>query len=220
MPKDTKKKTSKPKAEKAKKANPILDDENEVEEDEELTETETDEETVEDETDTDEELSDDEADADEEDEDDEVEEEPVKKSAKASKTGKAKAKATADDEDRPLIERDPVKPRSDNRIETLLKADARAVKETLSKEPKVRIFVPLGIGEKKGAHAYETVTINGYRMVLMKGEYSTVPQSVANMIESHYNMAPEDTEAGQAYRLDRNRTKEDGMTTDDALLNA
>jgi len=212
MPKDTKKTTSKPKAEKVKKANPILDDENEVEEDEELTDTETDEETVEDETDTDEELSDD--------EDEEVEEEPVKKSAKASKTGKANAKATADEGDRPLIERDTVKPRSDNRIETLLKADARAVKETLSKEPKVRIFVPLGIGEKKGAHAYETVTINGYRMVLMKGEYSTVPQSVANMIESHYNMTPEDTEAGQAFRLDRNRVKEDGMSTDDALLNA
>ncbi|NCN39983.1 hypothetical protein GW916_01910 [bacterium] len=210
MPKDTKKNTSKPKAEKGKKANPILEDDNEVEE-EELTDTETDEETVEDETDTDAELSDD--------DEDEVEEEPVKKPVKGSKTGKANAKATAD-EDRPLIERDPVKPRSDNRIETLLKADARAVKDTLSKEPKVRIFVPLGIGEKKGAHAYETVTINGYRMVLMKGEYSTVPQSVANMIESHYNMTPEDTEAGQAFRLDRNRTKEDGMTTDDALLNA
>lgn len=197
MPKDTKKK-----AVKAKKANPILEDDNEIEETDELTDSEIEEE---------------ETDADESDEDEEVEEEVVEKSKKGSKTAK---KEVVEDEDRPLIERDVVKPRADNNIEAQLKADAKAVKETLAKENKVRIYIPLGIGEKKGAHAYETVTINGFRMVLMKGEYSTVPQSVANMIEAHYNMAPEDTEAGQAYRLDRNRTKEDGMSTDDALLNA
>jgi hypothetical protein len=175
---------------KKKKANPILEDDNEIEEtDEQETETDTDV---------------------EETDDEEVEEEVVKKPAKGSKTAKV---------EKPLIEREPVKVRQDNRIEAQLKVDAQAVKDTLSKEPKVRIFVPLGIGEKKGAHAYETVTINGYRMVLMKGEYSTVPQSVANMIESHYNMTPEDTQAGQAFRLDRNRTKDDGMTTDEALLN-
>lgn len=202
------KKDTKKKAEKAKKANPILEDENEIEEDEQATTDEV-EETETDETD--------EADADEE---EEVEEKPV---AKAKGKGKKSAQVEddADEEtETPLIERDVVRPRADNRIEAQLKEDAKKVKETLSKEPKVRIFVPLGIGEKKGAHAYETVTINGYRMVLMKGEYSTVPQSVANMIEAHYNMTPEDTQAGQAFRLDRNRIKEDGMSTDDALLNA
>lgn len=197
-----------PKKDTKKKANPILDDENEIEETDEQ-ETETD------------------ADEVEETDEDDVEEEVVEKPAKGSKTAKGSKSAKAvkadeedeDDVEKPLIERDPVKVRQDNRIEAQLKIDAQAVKDTLAKEPKVRIFVPLGIGEKKGAHAYETVTINGYRMVLMKGEYSTVPQSVANMIESHYNMSPEDTQAGRAFRLDRNRTKEDGMSTDEALLN-
>lgn len=197
-----------PKKDTKKKANPILDDENEIEETDEQ-ETETD------------------ADEVEETDEEEVEEEVVEKPAKGSKTAKGSKSAKAvkadeedeDDVEKPLIERDPVKVRQDNRIEAQLKIDAQAVKDTLAKEPKVRIFVPLGIGEKKGEHAYETVTINGYRMVLMKGEYSTVPQSVANMIEAHYNMSPEDTQAGRAFRLDRNRTKEDGMSTDEALLN-
>ena len=57
-----------------------------------------------------------------------------------------------------------------------------------AKQPKVRIFIPLGIGEKRGKHAYESVTINGYRMELPKGEYVTVPQGVADIIEAHYNI--------------------------------
>ena len=182
-----------------KKANPALEDDNELNE-EETTETETDTDEVE----------------------EEVEEvKPAKAPAKGAKTGtKAPAKAQAeetDTEDKPLIEREVVKRRSQSSIEAEISADQKTVKEALAKQPKVRIFLPLGIGEKKGSpSAFESVTINGYRMVLPKGEYCTVPQGVADIIEAHYNMSPENTEMGEAFRLDRPRSH-DGMSTDEAL---
>lgn len=174
-----------------KKANPALEDDNELNE-EETTETETDTET------------------------DEVEEEVEEEVNPAKAPAKAKAEET-DTEDKPLIEREVVKRRSQSSIEAEISADQKTVKEALAKQPKVRIFIPLGIGEKKGSpSAYESVTINGYRMVLPKGEYCTVPQGVADIIEAHYNMSPENTEMGEAFRLDRPRSH-DGMSTDEAL---
>lgn len=204
MPKDTKNTAKPAKADKVKKANPALEDDEVLEDEDETTD---EDETSEDETDTDEET--DEADeADEEDE--EVEEEPVKKPAKASKTGKG-AK-TGDN----LIQRDAPKRKSENSIEAQMTQDARDTKAALAKQPKVRIFIPLGINEKKGKCPPESVTINGYRMELPKGEYVTVPQGVADLIEKHYNMTAENTEAGEAFRLDRPRSH-DGMSTDEAL---
>lgn len=189
MPKDTKK-AEKP--EKVKKANPALEDDTDLEDEEET------------ETETDETEETDEADADEEDEDDEeeVEEEPAKPVKKAAKAGKAA----------------PVKKEvSRTDIQEEMKKDVLTVKAALAKQPKVRMFIPLGIGEKKGSRgAFESVTINGYRQVFPKGEYITVPESVALILEEHYNMSSENTEAGEAFRLDRPRTK-DGMSTDEAL---
>lgn len=183
-----------------KKANPALEDDTELEE----TGTETSNEVEETET-------------------DEVEEKPVAKAkGKATKTSKpAKAdeeveEADTDTEVKPLIEREAPRTRVANSIEAQMSADAKAVQAKLAKQPKVRIFIPLGIGEKKGKHATESVTINGYRMVLPKGEYVTVPQGVADIIEEHYNMSPENTEMGEQYRLDKPRFK-DGMSTDEAL---
>lgn len=183
-----------------KKANPALEDENELNE-EETTETDTDTDEVE----------------------EEVEEvKPVKAPAKGAKAGtkapaKAQAEETDTDEDKPLIEREVPKRRTQSSIEAEISKDQKTVKEALAKQPKVRIFLPLGIGEKKGSpSAFESVTINGYRMVLPKGEYCTVPQGVADIIEAHYNMSPENTEMGEAFRLDRPRSH-DGMSTDEAL---
>lgn len=187
MPKDTKKTA------KVKKANPILEDENELEDEEAETETDT-------------EIEDtDEADEADEESEDEVEDEEPK--------AKAKGKTA-----RPIIERDVVKTRGANSVEAEMRKDIENVKASLEKQDKVRIFIPLGIGEKKGSKgAFDSVTINGYRMVFPKGEYVTVPQAVADIIEAHYNMTPENTEAGEAFRLDRVRTKEDGLSTEDAL---
>lgn len=193
MPKDTKKNATKP--EKVKKANPALEDDTDLE-DEEETDTETDEteETETDEADADEETED-------EDDEEEVEEKPTKP-AKGSKAGKTEAVK------KPLGRAD---------IATEMKKDVDTIKEALAKQPKVRMFIPLGIGEKKGGKgAFESVTINGYRQVFPKGEYITVPESVALILEEHYNMSSENTEAGEAFRLDRPRHK-DGMSTDEAL---
>jgi len=195
-----------------KKANPALEDDEVLEDEEETTD---EDENSEDETETDETDE-----ADEADEDEEVEEEPVKKPAKASKTGKGSKTskpAEADEEDGDnLIKRDAPKRKSANSIEAQMTQDARDTKAALAKQPKVRIFIPLGINEKKGKCPPESVTINGYRMELPKGEYVTVPQGVADLIEKHYNMTAENTEAGEAFRLDRPRSH-DGMSTEEAL---
>lgn len=148
------------------------------------------------------------------------------KGAKSAKPAVASQDEETDEDDaddepvaKPLIQREQPRVRTRNSIESEISADLKLIKDALAKEPKVRISIPLGIGEKRGSpSAVESVTINGYRMVLPKGEYLTVPQSVADIIERHYNMSPENTEMGEAYRLDRTRTKADGMTTDEALF--
>lgn len=147
------------------------------------------------------------------------------KGAKSAKPVVASQDEETDEDDaedtvaKPLIQREQPRVRTRNSIESEISADLKLIKDALAKEPKVRISIPLGIGEKRGSpSAVESVTINGYRMVLPKGEYLTVPQSVADIIERHYNMSPENTEMGEAYRLDRTRTKADGMTTDEALF--
>jgi len=181
-----------PKKDNKKKANPALEDDEKDVADVEETDTDTDEE--------------------------EVAEKPTKTPAKG-KVAKPVVKAADEDEDeKPLIQREVAPRRSQSSIESEISADIKTVKDALALQPKVRIFVPLGIGEKKGSKgAFESVTINGYRMVLPKGEYITVPQGVADIIERHYNMSPENTEAGEAFRLDRPRMK-DGMSTDEALM--
>ena len=192
---------------KDKKANPLLDDE-------ETTETkpkkatgkaktpvkkapvkETEDEDVSDEdTDTDEETDTD-TDEVEEDADEEVEED--EKPAKTTKKA---------DEPAPKVN-----------VANEMLTDIEVTKRALAKQPKVRIFIPLGIGEQRGAaSAIETVTINGYRQVFKKGEYHTVAQAVAEQIERHYNTTPENTEAGMRTNLAHSRVQ-DGMSTDEAL---
>lgn len=58
-----------------------------------------------------------------------------------------------------------------------LTGDALAMKKALEKEPKVSYYIPLGIGEKKGA--YETVTLNGYRLTIKKGVRVEIPKPMA-----------------------------------------
>ena len=191
-------KETKTKEVKKKKGNPVLEDEEKSEGAEETTNTDKAEDT--DEAD---EVAEDTADDAEGGED---AEEGSKTPAKGSKEPK-----------KPLIEREAPKRKTDNDIEASMSKDIKNVKQALEKQPKVRIFIPLGIGEKKGSpSAFESVTINAYRMVLPKGEYVTVPQGVADILEAHYNTTPENTDMGQAFRLDKARTK-DGMSTDEAL---
>lgn len=186
---------------KDKKANPLLDDEETVETKPKgkakattpakgkvkATETEDTESELDEETDTDETDLD-------TDEDEEQDEKPAPKSKKSVEAPVEKVNV---------------------RDEML--TDIEITKRNLDKQPKVRIFIPLGIGEVRGAaSAIETVSINGYRQVFKKGEYHTVAQAVAEQIEQHYNTTPENTEAGMRTNL-ANARMQDGMSTDEAL---
>lgn len=57
---------------------------------------------------------------------------------------------------------------------------AERMREHLSKQPKVRILIPLEGRERLGITV--PVTINGYRMNIMKGLYVNVPEQVAEII--------------------------------------
>lgn len=59
---------------------------------------------------------------------------------------------------------------------------ARAMRDQLAKEPKVRVFIPLANGEKQGVT--QSVILNGYPMYIRKGTYVNVPQSVAEVLET------------------------------------
>lgn len=180
-----------------KKANPLLEEDEEMDTKKSKTskpaakkaaKKEVEEDDVEDETD--EEVVEDEVE--EEEEEEEQDEKPVKASKTASKPVKVDIAAS-------------------------LSKDILDTKTKLEKQPKVRFFIPLGINEVAGSpSAVESVTINGYRMVYPKGRFIDVPQAVANILEEHYNMTPENTEAGRQFRLDRSRTH-DGFSTSDAL---
>lgn len=66
---------------------------------------------------------------------------------------------------------------------------ALQTKEILSKEPKVKMMIPLDPGEKAGA--YRTVSINGYRFDVRKNTMIDLPQSVAQLIADAYRITSE-----------------------------
>lgn len=81
------------------------------------------------------------------------------------------------------------------------------MKEHLAKQPKVAFLIPLSEGEKNGA--FETVQINGYRMVIKKGTMVQIPQQVAEILADHYRIS---SEAGQDYRIDRDSKVKDALS--------
>lgn len=70
--------------------------------------------------------------------------------------------------------------------DTSIEGIALATKEKLSKEPKVRMMIPLDPGEKAGA--YRTVMINGYRFDVRKNTMVDLPQSVASLLADAYQI--------------------------------
>lgn len=58
---------------------------------------------------------------------------------------------------------------------------ARAMRDKLASEPKVRVFIPLASGEKQGVT--QSVILNGYPLYIRKGEYVDVPESVSAVLE-------------------------------------
>ncbi len=64
---------------------------------------------------------------------------------------------------------------------TTLSEEALMVKQKLSKQPKLPIFLPLENGERKGI-SYRPVIINGYRFEVKKGIMVYVPQAVHDLL--------------------------------------
>jgi len=83
--------------------------------------------------------------------------------------------------------------------ETPTSADVVAqTKALLDKQPKVNFMIPLSPGEQPGA--YETVQINGYRLVIRKNEMVEIPQAVAQLLAEKYRI---NLTAGEEARVDR-----------------
>lgn len=78
------------------------------------------------------------------------------------------------------------------------------MEEILSKQPKMHIMIPLGIGEKKGAT--HEVGINGWVRSYPKGEMLEVPKTVFELLSAHFNIT---AQAGKEFDIDRPR--EEGM---------
>lgn len=77
-------------------------------------------------------------------------------------------------------------------------AKAKRMKAKLDAQPRVRFYVPLQQGEKKGA--IEHVQMNGYPIHIMKGVSVMIPQQVADFLEERYDMV---ARAGDDYSVDR-----------------
>ncbi len=70
-----------------------------------------------------------------------------------------------------------------------LEGVALETKIILSKQPKVRMMIPLDPGEKAGA--YRTVVINGYRFDVRKNTMVDLPESVAKLLQQAYQITSE-----------------------------
>jgi len=89
---------------------------------------------------------------------------------------------------------------------------AKEMKDHLSKQPKVKIFVPLEGKEKPGTQL--PVTMNGYRMNIPKGLYCEVPEQVAQIIMDSLNQTEAATNIPQ--RLDTaNDKKKEALGVDE-----
>jgi hypothetical protein len=63
-----------------------------------------------------------------------------------------------------------------------LGSKAKAMRDKLAAQPKVRIFIPLAPGEKQGVT--QSVILNGYPMYIRKGSYVDVPEAVAEVLQA------------------------------------
>lgn len=96
-------------------------------------------------------------------------------------------------------------PASSNSVkeEDSLLGDAKRTKEAMANEPKVSYIIPLGFGEKKGA--YETVSINGYKLTIQKGVRVEIPLPFAKLLDEYLGIQEN---VGLDKRLDLDEEKQ------------
>jgi len=78
----------------------------------------------------------------------------------------------------------------------------KETKKILDNAPRVMFMIPKMEWEEVGV--YETVTINGYRMVIKKGMMMELPKPVFDLLAKKYAV---EQSAGEANRLDMNPNK-------------
>jgi hypothetical protein len=71
-------------------------------------------------------------------------------------------------------------------LKNTIQTSAEIAKAHLDAQTKVRIMIPLDIGERIGTK--HPVTINGYRMWFPKGEMIDVPEDVATLISERFRI--------------------------------
>lgn len=104
------------------------------------------------------------------------------------------------------VEEKPQRVVSGAELQKAYSSDIERTKAALEKQPKVTFMIPLAPGEKPGA--YESVTINGYRLTIKKGAMVEIPKQVAEMLADHYAV---ELNAGKEYRTDRDSHVEEAL---------
>lgn len=91
-----------------------------------------------------------------------------------------------------------------------LKADAKAMKTHLDKQPKVSIMIPFEVGEnpENGKKVKFHVNLNGYAMEIPRGIYVEVPKQIADMIKARLES---EGKIGNQWRIDRNPEKQTAL---------
>lgn len=84
-------------------------------------------------------------------------------------------------------------------------AKAKAI---LDEQPKIRMMIPLAIGEKKGK-AFLDVGFNGYFMQLPKGVYLDLPESIANIVSESFQQTEA---AGEDFKIDGDKRLETALS--------
>lgn len=123
----------------------------------------------------------------------------------------------------------PESPSENKTINKMWLSKAERMRDKLAKQEKIRILLPLegkqkvGVlkkvevnGRKEYIHvsgAIETVTLNGYKTIVPRGAYFTVPKQVADVLANSYKQTQE---AGKEFLLDRENPKT-GKTVRDSM---
>ena len=86
-----------------------------------------------------------------------------------------------------------------------VRKDAQIMKDILAKQGKVRVMIPLEIGEKKGAkHFFQ---INGHAVMVPKGVMTEVPETIAELIDQSWNI----NGIGDEFEIDGDASKETAL---------
>ena len=88
---------------------------------------------------------------------------------------------------------------STNNIQALHNATVRTTKDKLDAEPTRQYYIALGLGEKKG-QASETIGTNGYFITVPKGQYVSVPESIATRLDEIYQLG---SSIGEDFEISR-----------------